>query len=129
MIRSFPPRQAAAASALAALLGALLLWTHRGAPGSAGVPGGELSPKPVGAPSRTTPSTKPAPARPLDINRAGVTELQQLPGIGPTLARRIVATREATGPFASPEDLLRVPGIGPKRLGRLRPWVAGEGSS
>ena len=44
------------------------------------------------------------------------TALQALPGVGPALARRIVAHREAHGPFRRPADLLRVPGIGAKRL-------------
>ena len=60
---------------------------------------------------------------PLDINSADVEALQGLPGIGPALAERIVADREADGPFRTPEDLLRVSGIGPKRWERIRPLV------
>ena len=63
------------------------------------------------------------PSRPLNINAAGAEALQALPGIGPALAARIVADREARGPFRTPEDLLRVPGIGPKRWERIRPLV------
>lgn len=48
----------------------------------------------------------------LNLNRASATELDTLPGIGPVLAERIVADREANGPFASVEDLTRVAGIG-----------------
>lgn len=58
----------------------------------------------------------------LNVNRATAVELETLPGIGPSLARRIVADREARGPFATAESLDRVPGIGPglvARLGRL----------
>jgi competence ComEA-like helix-hairpin-helix protein len=58
----------------------------------------------------------------LNVNRATAVELERLPGIGPSLARRIVADREARGPFATAESLDRVPGIGPglvARLGRL----------
>ena len=55
----------------------------------------------------------------LDLNRADATELQALPGIGPTLGRRIVADREINGPFRRPEELLRVPGVGAKRYARL----------
>jgi competence ComEA-like helix-hairpin-helix protein len=72
-------------------------------------------------PAGTT--SRPHPAIPPDINTAGVEALQHLPGIGPTLARRIVADREARGPFRTAEDLLRVPGIGPKRWERIRPLV------
>lgn len=60
---------------------------------------------------------------PLNINAAGAEALQSLPGIGPALAARIVADREARGPFRTPEDLLRVPGIGPKRWEQIRPLV------
>ena len=58
----------------------------------------------------------------LNVNRACAVELEGLPGIGPSLARRIVADREARGPFATLEALDRIPGIGPRlvaRLGRL----------
>lgn len=56
------------------------------------------------------------------INSVGVSELQQLPGIGPALAQRIVETRNS-GRFTSVEDLLRVPGIGKAKLAKLRNYV------
>lgn len=65
------------------------------------------------------------PGRPdsvLNVNRASAVELERLPGIGPSLARRIVADREVSGPFATLDALDRIPGIGPglvARLGRL----------
>ncbi len=59
----------------------------------------------------------------LDINRASARDLELLPGIGPVLAARIVATREQHGPFAGPEALLAVPGFGPVRLARLKEQV------
>jgi competence protein ComEA len=59
----------------------------------------------------------------VNINSAGPAELQQLPGIGPALADRIVAHRAASGPFSQPEQLLEVPGIGPASLERLLPLV------
>lgn len=49
---------------------------------------------------------------PVRLNRATVDELQQLPGIGPVLAERIVADRDANGPYASLADLTRVSGVG-----------------
>ena len=60
------------------------------------------------------------PAAPaLNVNRATAVELEALPGIGPALARRIVADRESQGPFATVSALDRVPGIGPALMARL----------
>jgi competence ComEA-like helix-hairpin-helix protein len=67
------------------------------------------------SPSRSAPGPGP-----VDVNRASVTELTALPGIGPALAERIVAAREEDGRFRSVDDLLRVSGIGPAKLERLR---------
>jgi competence protein ComEA len=52
----------------------------------------------------------------VSLNRAGDKELEELPGIGPALARRIVAWREANGGFKSVQDLLKVSGIGENLL-------------
>jgi len=59
----------------------------------------------------------------LDLNTAGVEDLEALPGIGPALARRLVRHRQSLGPFRQVEDLLAVPGIGPKTLARLKPLL------
>ncbi|MCS7270814.1 MAG: helix-hairpin-helix domain-containing protein, partial [Gemmataceae bacterium] len=59
---------------------------------------------------------------PIHLNRASSGELQRLPSIGPVLAQRIIAARSER-PFQRVEDLLRVPGIGPKTLEKLRPFV------
>jgi competence protein ComEA len=64
----------------------------------------------------------PAPGR-LDPDGASAAEWERLPGIGPALASRIVADRTAHGPFGSAEGLLRVRGIGPRTLERLRPFL------
>jgi competence protein ComEA len=57
------------------------------------------------------------------VNSATWVEWDQLDGIGPVLAKRIVADREEHGPFQSPEDLLRVKGIGSKTLEKMRPFL------
>lgn len=59
----------------------------------------------------------------IDVDRASEAELLRLPGIGPSLAARIVAERESGGAFGGPEGLLRVRGIGPKTLEKIRPYL------
>ena len=59
----------------------------------------------------------------VDVNQADWPELAQLPGIGQTLAQRIVAAREERGPFLDHADLRRVRGIGPKTLEKIRPYL------
>jgi comEA protein len=59
----------------------------------------------------------------LDINRATVAELERLPGVGPALARRIIAYRDSVGSFGSVDQLTRVKGIGPALVARLGPLV------
>lgn len=60
----------------------------------------------------------------INLNRATVTELEELPRVGPTLARRIVEWRDENGPFARVDDLLAVSGIGEKMLEAIRPLVS-----
>jgi competence ComEA-like helix-hairpin-helix protein len=64
----------------------------------------------------------PAGKAPIDVNHADETTLQTLPGVGPALARRIVEARNQK-PFSSVEDLLRVRGIGPATMARLKGLV------
>lgn len=59
----------------------------------------------------------------VNLNRAGVDELDALPGIGPSLARRIVDHRKAHGPFRRLEDLRQVSGIGPSKFEQLKGYV------
>ncbi|HZE20155.1 MAG TPA: helix-hairpin-helix domain-containing protein [Candidatus Angelobacter sp.] len=77
---------------------------------------------PAAAPRRRAPPQ--VPVGRIDPNRASVAELIRLPGIGPSLAGRIVADRDQHGAFASPEALLRVRGIGPKTLDRIRGFLS-----
>ncbi|MCU0726583.1 MAG: helix-hairpin-helix domain-containing protein [Planctomycetes bacterium] len=62
----------------------------------------------------------------VDLNRAPWFELACLPGLGPTRAKEIVRDREERGPFATPEDLDRVPGIGPATVAAVRDWLTVE---
>lgn len=59
----------------------------------------------------------------ISLNRASAQELESLPGVGPVLADRIVAFRDANGPFSQVEDLLQVPGIGEAKLASIRDLV------
>ena len=69
--------------------------------------------------SRMAPERLSALQQPVELNRASEAELTSLPRIGPVLARRIVEGR----PYAEVDELLRVRGIGPATLRRLRPRV------
>lgn len=70
-----------------------------------------------------------ASAFPLDLNRATAEQLEALPGIGPVLSRRIVEYRQAHGGFTRIPDLLRVTGIGPKRLAAIERFVTVKSDS
>ncbi len=59
----------------------------------------------------------------LDINRAGVEELESLPGVGAVLAQRVIEYRKTAGRFQTIEDLRAVKGIGPKVFARIKPLV------
>jgi competence protein ComEA len=59
----------------------------------------------------------------IDLNRASVADLDELPGVGPVLAERIVAHREKAGPFTGVEQLREVDGIGESRYAELQERV------
>ncbi len=59
----------------------------------------------------------------IDLNRATQKELEKLPGVGPALARRILALRDSLGGFRTADDLERVWGLGPITVARLKPLV------
>ena len=63
-----------------------------------------------------TEETAPAVVYPLNINTATIPELDDLPGIGPVLAQRIVDYRDAHGGYKAVEELLKVNGIGDAKL-------------
>jgi len=66
---------------------------------------------------------KKPPAHPININTAGASELQQVPGIGPSTAQKILDTRKSYGAFKSVDDLLAIKGIGPKKLEKMRKYL------
>lgn len=100
---------AVAALVLLALTGVGAYWTAQG-----GFQGRQIEI------DRATPQSV---AFEVDINTAAWPELSVLPNIGETLARRIVESREAEGPFSDVDDLERVRGIGPRTLEQLRPYL------
>jgi competence protein ComEA len=75
----------------------------------------------AGGPDAAPPSV--SGAGPLSLNRATAAELEELPGVGPVLAERIIAHRERIGGFSSVEDLLDVSGIGERTLAEIRDRV------
>lgn len=83
--------------------------------------GGAVAPAKAKAKGR---SSKKAPlSGSLLINSASATQLCALPGVGPALAAKIVAYRQAHGPLRGPKDLDKVPGIGEKKLRSICEWV------
>lgn len=77
-------------------------------------------------PVETKPARPAAPEGPININTATVEELERLPGIGPSLAAKIVEDRTKNGRYRKIQDLDRVRGIGPKLVERVRPLVVVE---
>jgi competence protein ComEA len=69
---------------------------------------------------KSTVKVKPAGSGFVLINRASTKEFEALDGIGPVLASRIVSFRKANGPFATIDDLLKVPGIGASTLSKFK---------
>jgi competence protein ComEA len=99
-----------------ALLGGLVVdWRQR-----------PSSPVAAGAPEAARWDAALRRARQVDVNAAGVAELERLPRVGPTLARRIVAYRSRHGPFLRATELDRVPGIGPATMRGLEEYLTVE---
>ena len=72
-------------------------------------------------------SSAPAAAGKVNINQASATQIALLPRIGEKVAGRVLDYRKSHGPFARPEDLMEVKGIGEKMLLTLKPYVAVSG--
>jgi competence protein ComEA len=77
------------------------------------------SPKAVRVETYVQAAFTPPPPEPVSLNQASLEALEALPGVGPVLARRILEGR----PYERVEDLLKVKGIGPATLEKLRPYV------
>jgi competence ComEA-like helix-hairpin-helix protein len=74
-------------------------------------------------------ATKNPPLKPINLNSASSEQLQEVPGIGPATAEKILHMRKAHGPFNSVDDLLAIRGIGRKRLDKMRKYLTAGKSS
>ena len=68
-------------------------------------------------------ANKKPPLKPININTANSDELQQVPGIGPATAEKILQMRKSYGAFKSVDDLLSIKGLGKKRLEKMRKYL------
>jgi competence protein ComEA len=78
---------------------------------------------PLRGPAGSPPGGEPAAAGPVSLGSATVEQLDELPGVGPVTAQKIVDYRAEHGPFRSVDDLDAIPGIGPARLEQIRDLV------
>jgi competence protein ComEA len=77
----------------------------------------------LAAASASASPKKQPPAQPIDVNTATIEQLEQLPGVGPGVAKAIVDFRQKSGPFRRVEDLLAIRGMTKQRLEKIRPYV------
>ncbi len=73
--------------------------------------------------SSVSATTKKPPLKPINLNSATSEELQEVPGIGPATADKILQMRKSYGSFKSVDDLLAIRGIGKKRLDKMRKYL------
>jgi competence protein ComEA len=79
---------------------------------------------------RALPPSAPLSVRePLDLDRATEAEIDRLPGVGPVIAKRIVADRDSGGPFGCLKALDGVKGVGPALIGRIDALVTFSGAA
>ena len=88
------------------------------------VPPKQLARDLSGTPRSTTPKEQGPSGSMVNINTATATELEALPGVGPSTAKAIITHRETVAPFSSVDDLLQVSGIGPAKLEAMRAYVS-----
>lgn len=104
---------------LRAMLTAMLLFLSGGVMGADGANNKASTPPPAASQTQTS---QPAGPR-ININTAGLEELQKLPRVGAKTAQRIIDFRTENGKFAEPEELMNVKGIGEKTFEKLRPLI------
>lgn len=90
-------------------------------PLAAAVPGGASPATTGGAKTGGAGSTGSAVGARVNLNTASALELEELPGVGPATAQKIIAWREQNGRFVTVEQLMDVPGIGPKTYADIAP--------
>src|ERR1700682_1841375 len=73
--------------------------------------------------SAVSATTKKPPLKPVNLNSATSEELQEVPGIGPATADKILQMRKSYGAFKSVDDLVAIRGIGKKRLDKMRKYL------
>ncbi len=86
--------------------------------------GGKTKPAPKSAPAAATVAKLKAGQGTVNVNRAELAELVRIPGIGNSLAERILERRKSSGKFADFKALTEVKGIGEKKLARLKPFLS-----
>jgi len=70
-----------------------------------------------------TRAAQPSTGYRIAINTADSPTLQLLPGVGPSLAEKIITHRQTIGPLTNPDDLMRINGIAHILAGRISPYV------
>lgn len=68
-------------------------------------------------------TARPAGAQTINVNAAGMEELQRLPGVGPATAQNILNHRRDNGPFTQIEDIMDVSGIGPAKFEQMKELI------
>jgi len=81
------------------------------------------APSKIKSPAAPKNTPKKAPGSPIDLNRATAENLQQLPGVGPAMAERILQYRKENQGFTTVDELNNVRGIGPKKFEKMQPFV------
>jgi competence protein ComEA len=88
-----------------------------------------VKPRNSGRRPRKAAASAPEPPTPIDLDTASASDIEKLPGIGPALAKRIVADRDAHGTFGCLAALDRVKGVGPALLARIDSLAAFSGAA